>query len=212
MIKHCDKNPELRWLGAVIVALACTGLRISELAGLRWNDVNLETEMLTLTDETGRSDTHAAEPRRLKSGRSRSFPIHADLLERLAHRPKVGISVFYGPRQGRLKPDTVRRSLVRDVIKPLSDKFPARDGEQGFADGRLHSFRHYFCSTCANTGVPVQMLMTWLGHIDSEMVRHYYHVHDGEARRRMNEVNFLGEVADGPRRARKHTTERNSRA
>ena len=34
--------------------------------------------------------------------------------------------------------------------------------------------------------------MDWLGHADSEMIRHYYHVHDEEARRRMNDLDFLG--------------------
>jgi hypothetical protein len=40
--------------------------------------------------------------------------------------------------------------------------------------------------------------MAWLGHQDSEMVRHYYHLHDDESRRRMNEINFLGGAAGGP--------------
>ena len=100
--------------------------------------------------------------------------------------------VFHGPRGGRLKPDTVRRILVREVIKPLAKKCPTPEGEKGFTDGRLHSFRHYFCSTCANNGVPERMIMDWLGHADSEMIRHYYHLHDEEAQRRMNQLDFLG--------------------
>lgn len=38
--------------------------------------------------------------------------------------------------------------------------------------------------------------MEWLGHADSAMVRLYYHLHDEEARRRMNELDFIGR-ADG---------------
>ena len=52
----------------------------------------------------------------LKSGRSRSFPIHPDLLKVLQGMPRVDAYVFHGPRGGRLKPDTVRRILVREVI------------------------------------------------------------------------------------------------
>jgi hypothetical protein len=40
------------------------------------------------------------------------------------------------------------------------------------------------------------MLMGWLGHSDSGMVHIYYHAQDGEARRRMNGLSFLGD-ADG---------------
>lgn len=58
--------------------------------------------------------------------------------------------------------------------------------------GRLHSFRHYFCSTFAISGVPERMVMDWLGHADSEMIRHYYRLHDEDAKQRMNGLDFLG--------------------
>ena len=192
MVKHCRADTALHWLGDVIIALACTGLRIAELASLRWVDIDFESVRISLTDETGRPTRPDRKRRELKSGRSRSFPIHGDLLASLKRIPRVDTYVFHGPRGGRLKPDTVRRVMVREVIEPLSEQFPTREGEKGFINGRLHSFRHYFCSTCANNGVPERMVMDWLGHADSEMIRHYYHVHDEEARRRMNDLDFLG--------------------
>jgi hypothetical protein len=36
------------------------------------------------------------------------------------------------------------------------------------------------------------MLMDWLGHANSEMIRHYYHLHDDEAKAQMNQLDFLG--------------------
>jgi len=154
-----------------------TVLRIAELASLRW---------------AGRSATSNRKRRELESGRSRSFPIHAALVAVLKRLPRTDAYVFHGPRGGRIKPDTVRRILVREVIEPLTQQFPTPEGERGFQDGRLHSFRHFFCSTCANNGVPERMVMDWLGHADSEIIRYYYHVHDDEARRRMNDLDFLG--------------------
>ena len=192
MIEHCRATGALHWLANVIIALACTGLRIAELASLRWTDLNFENARLTLTDETGRPSAEGRKRRELKSGRSRSFPIHPDLLDVLRGMPRVDAYVFHGPRGGRLKPDTVRRILIREVIEPLTERFPSSTNEKGFRDARLHSFRHYFCSTCANSGVPERMVMEWLGHVDSEMVRHYYHLHDEEARRRMANLDFLG--------------------
>jgi integrase len=108
--------------------------------------------------------------------------------------PRTDQYVFHGPRGGRLKADTLRNCLVRDVIEKLADRFPKQfEGEQSFEDGRLHSFRHYFCSVCANTGVPERIVMEWLGHSDSEMVRHYYHLNDEESRRKMDQLDLLGE-------------------
>ncbi len=192
MVELCQAQASLKWLGDVIIALACTGLRISELSSLRWADVDFTTKRLSLSDETGRGATTGRERRQLKSGRNRSFPIHPDLMKVLQRIERRDAYIFHGPRTGRLKPDTVRRILVREVIGPLTKRFPTRDGEQGFRDGRLHSFRHAFCSTCANNSVPERMVMDWLGHADSEMIRHYYHLHDEEARRRMNSLDFLG--------------------
>ncbi|MCC9602122.1 hypothetical protein LOC67_16300 [Stieleria sp. JC731] len=34
--------------------------------------------------------------------------------------------------------------------------------------------------------------MEWLGHSDSEMVRHYYHLSDDESCRKMDQLNLLG--------------------
>ena len=192
MVEHCRAVEELGWLGNAISALACTGLRIAELASLRWADVDLESRRLSLTDETGRAATTGRSLRELKSGRSRSFPIHPQLSAVFKQIGRIDSYVFHGPRGGRLDPDTIRRILVREVIEPLSKKFPTPEGERGFRHGRLHSFRHFFCSTCANNGVPERMVMDWLGHADSDMIRHYYHLHDEEARRRMDSLDFLG--------------------
>jgi integrase len=192
MVEYCRARTSLKWLGDVIIALACTGLRIAELCSLRWSDLDLQNERLKLTDETGRAIKSDRKRRQLKSGRSRTFPIHRELMAVLKGLLRRDGDVFRGPRGGRLKPDTVRRILVREVIQPLAEKFPTPEGEKGFAQGRLHSFRHYFCSTCANSGVPERMVMDWLGHADSEMIRLYYHLHDEEAKRRMDGLDFLG--------------------
>jgi integrase len=82
--------------------------------------------------------------------------------------------------------------LIKEVLKPLESKFKTPEGEIGFEHGRLHSFRHYFCSVCANRGVPEQVVMRWLGHRDSQMVKHYYHLHDDEAQRQMKKIDFVG--------------------
>jgi integrase len=65
----------------------------------------------------------------------------------------------------------VRNVFIREVIKPLAPKFPSPEDEQGFKNGRLHSYRHYFVSHCANNAINERAIMEWLGHQDSEMVR-----------------------------------------
>tara|TARA_R110002073_G_scaffold8761_8_gene46915 strand:+ start:7040 stop:8305 length:1266 start_codon:yes stop_codon:yes gene_type:complete len=200
MLKLCKEREELSWLHAVITALACTGLRISELASLKWSDIRFSDRTLTIADESGFSDQQSSDRRSTKSSRSRHIPLRNELHTLLQSLSQNEAYVFRGPRGGRLKPDTVRNILVREVIEKLTPRFPKKfAGQRSFEDGRLHSLRHYFCSVCANTGIPERIVMEWLGHADSEMVRHYYHLNDEESRRKMDQLPPLGNDIDAPK-------------
>ena len=196
MIRHCFATPSLHWLGGVIVALAYSGLRISELASLRWTNIDLESGMLRLPDQTRagtRAQRQAAQS--TKGGYSRTLPLQDRFRAVLKGMDRAADGrVFHGPLGGVLKPDTVRNVLVREVIKPLAPRFPTPPGEPGFARGRLHSFRHFFCSRCAHSGVPEQTLMRWLGHRSSKMVQHYFHLHDKDSVAQMRKL----DCADNP--------------
>ena len=115
------------------------------------------------------------------------------MLQRLDRKSKY---VFPGRRGGKLRSDRFLKPFRRNVIEPLSARFPSKPGKKGFKDGVAHSFRHYFCSRCANSGVPELVVMEWLGHSESAMVRHYYHLNDQVADLHMSKVNFL-EADDG---------------
>jgi integrase len=193
IVRHCRGEPSLHWLADVVVALATTGLRIGELAGLRWSDIDLEGGTLRLTDTSRRTRrSKRGQARTTKSHRARTLPLHDELKPVLAGLGRLADGfAFHGPLGGRLKPDTVRNILKRDVLPALAGTFPARGDGQGIVAGRLHGFRHYFCSVSAGSGVPEQVLMSWLGHRDSDMIHHYYHLRQEEARRQMAKVPFL---------------------
>ena len=199
ILAFTHERAELRWLYDVVLTLTYTGLRIGELIALRWTDVDFATGMMNLVDEsTSRRRTDARTIRTLKGGQGRSFPVHDELKLVLEAIPqKADGLVFHGPLGGRLKADTARTTLIRDVLRPLSSRFPTPAGGVGFADGRLHSFRHFFCSLCASQGIPQQVVMRWLGHQDSKLVAHYFHLHDDEARRQMRRVTLGDAEAEG---------------
>lgn len=137
--------------------------------------------MISLTDERhSAARKRAGEARELKGKRSRSFLIHPGLktiLEGITYADDG--RVFHNPKGARLKPDRVHRLLIRIILTPLSGRPPTAVGKvRGFADGRIRSFRHYFCSACENFRVPEQTLMNWLGHRNSRMIRRYYYLHD----------------------------------
>jgi len=195
IIARCRGCDDLHWMADVVTALARTGLRIGELCALRWSNVDFERGVIHLRDTTGlvrKSERKAAQT--TKSHRDRTFSIHGDLLpvlRRLHERPRPDQRVFHGPRGGRLKPDTVRNILQRDVLAALAEQFPGSDGRAGIIAGRVHSFRHFFASEAANANVSEQALMNWLGHQESRMIRHYYHLRDDESRRQMSKLPSL---------------------
>ena len=192
MIRHCRDTEQLNWLGDVIVGLAYGGMRIGELAQLRWAAVDLGRNLISVVDDSRRNIARGGSARTTKSGRSRSVPIHDELrrvLDRLQAAGRGG-PVFRASQGGPLRPRNVLQAFIDEVIEPLKARFPGEDSEEGFATGRLHSLRHFFCSRCANQGVSERVLMEWLGHASSAMVRRYYHLDNEEAQLQMRLGSF----------------------
>jgi integrase len=199
MIGHCQASPKLRWLADVLTGLITTGLRIGELANLRWTDINLDTGMITLPD-TRHSGQHqkAGAVRKTKGRRTRRVPIHARLraiLEKLPRRADGRI--FSGPRGSRLRPNSTCRILIREVVTPLTKQFPTPADEVGFSDCRLHSFRHAFVSQAFLDGASEGEIREWVGHTNSRIVERYRHLHDEDAQRKMEAIDFFGDGVNG---------------
>jgi integrase len=128
IIAHAFSDPELQWIGNTIVGLVYTGLRIGELAQLRWAAIDLEQKdkVIRIIDNSG--STARADDRvqmSTKTHRSRALPIHPMLLRVLETMPRHPDGrVFHGPWGGVLKPDTVRRVLIDKVLTPLKEQVP----------------------------------------------------------------------------------------
>ena len=189
IVSFCMGDDALVWIGQVVVALVCTGMRISELAALRWSDVDFDRNVVRVANDP---DKKKGKRRRTKNRRDRSFPINDEFLDVLKALPRHEDGrVFHGPLGGLLKPDTVRINFKDKVLPHVVKSLRSRKVDTQVDSGRLHSFRHYFCSECANGNVPMQMVMDWLGHQDSRMVRYYYHLADQRAQDEMKRLTFV---------------------
>lgn len=197
MIDHCRTTPSLNWLGDVILTLACTGLRISELCTLRWSDIDFQSHTIRIADERGSAKKAPADIRRTKGRRSRQVPIHPTLLETLQRLPRAdGSYVFLSPRGKRLRRGDVLKQFRKKVIEPLTERYPTPEGEVGFKDGTLRSLRHYFCSRCFLDGASEGEIRDWLGHQETKMVNHYRHLRSEDSQRKMRGMNFLSPPSD----------------
>jgi integrase len=197
MVGYCRSQPELGWLADIIIILSETGLRIGELVAARWENITDDFNWWEVVDNS-RSGTLTSRKNSntTKTHRSRRIPISnhvRGVLRQLSLKRRSDGRVMSGPNGGMLKADQIRIALRRDVLASLSGQFPKATGGKGFIDGRLHSFRHYFCSNCADHRIPERTLMDWLGHADSRMIRRYYHLRDEESLKRMRELDHIGQ-------------------
>lgn len=132
-----------------IVLLLYTGLRLSEAAALRWQDVDLET--LTIT----------VRPEHSKFGRSRAVPIHPRLLLELrkVELPEPAHAVIDGRDGQPLKPKSFAHIFERWLLKLGLDI-------------TAHQLRHSFATELLRGGADLERIRQALGHkrLDSTQI------------------------------------------
>ncbi len=127
--------------------LALTGLRLGEVLGLRWVNLDFDNTLLRLPDT--------------KSG-SRIVPLGAPALAILADLDQQGDFVATGPAPDKpLSPSTLEKAWRR--IRERA----------GVSDGRLHDFRHTVGTFAAQTGANAFMVRDKLGHKTLAMTGRY---------------------------------------
>ena len=159
----------------VFAALAFTGMRFGELSHITWDDVDIVRKWLHIRAKDGWLP---------KNGKERKVPLSDEALAVFKEMPRNGRWVFQGKRSG----TTPLRVAERDALKALKRTLKKAE----IAEGRLHSFRHFFISHAANQGVPAPVLLRWVGQSDLSMILHYYHLADGESQSAMGSVTFGG--------------------
>ena len=193
MLRFCEESEDLGWMHDLIQFLAMTGARISEALAVRFSDIDWEVGFVTFKDERFKTQNRSSKKARTTKGkRTRSVPVHASLMETLK---KISASkqgkVFQHPKNVELSYQIVLDSLKKELLEGVKEQFPSADGEIGFQNGRLHSFRHFFVSECFRQGVPEDRIRDWVGHQDSRMLNRYRHLRPEDGLLHMAKLNFL---------------------
>jgi len=138
---------------AVLLSLN-TGLRRGELFDLKWSEVNLEQNILTVEAET------------TKTGSTRHIPLNEEAARILAQwKNQSGIKsqyVFSG--KSGLPFQNLRKSWVAVLKSAQIDNF------------RWHDLRHTFASKLVMAGVDLNTVRELLGHSDYKMTLRYAHL------------------------------------
>jgi len=155
-------------LRVLILAAAVTGLRQSELLGIRWRDIDVTASRVRVRNAFVRRE-HSSEGKSDLSTR-RSVPM-ADWLahELAAWRERTEFDhdddlVFAHPQLGRpLDPSKVTK------------RFKSACREAGVREIRFHDLRHTFATSLAASGAPLRAIQEFLGHADLKTTQIYAH-------------------------------------
>ncbi len=145
---------------AVLEVLYGSGLRVSELCGIRVADLELDRRRLVVLG---------------KGGKQRQVPLSAVSVERLARWlslrerwPQDGSAALFFNRRGLpLTPRDVRRILDHRAVAPTHP----------------HALRHTFATHLLDGGADLRAVQELLGHADLSTTQHYTHVSRERLRR-----------------------------
>jgi integrase len=152
----------------IVLTAAMTGLRQSELLGLRWRDVDWSAQRIRVRNAWVVGE-HSAEGKSDLSTR-RSVPMADRLareLDRWSQRTTYNGDndlVFAHPHSGR----------PLDRTK-LSRRFKEACAEAGVRVVRFHDLRHTFATRLAASGQPMRTIQEFLGHADAKTTQIYPH-------------------------------------
>ena len=145
------------WRLMVLCALR-TGLRLGELIGLRWEDIDFERRQLSVR----RSVSYGIESSP-KNNRFRYVPLASDLFHELASKRREGGWVFLhrgSPVTSSSATNALRRACEQAGLRPLG----------------WHVLRHTFASQLASDGHSLYKIQWLLGHSDPKMTQIYAHL------------------------------------
>jgi integrase len=175
-IKAIVEKVKGRWR-PLLLTVIFTGLRASELRGLRWTDINLEKRELRVSQRADRYST-IGKPKSESGERTVPLtPIVVNTLRewRLAC-PKSDLGLVFPTGAGNVEnhSNIMHRGLGPTLI---TAGVTTADGRQKYA---LHAFRHFYASWCINRKVdgglelPAKIVQERLGHSSIMMTMDVY--------------------------------------
>lgn len=184
LLKACreSRNPNL--LPIVSLALI-TALRFSEIAGLRWRDIDFEQRKITLV--------------RTKNGDRRVIPLTGEAAEILRRCPS-----FSAPLDELVF--TSQRNAGRQQKISIREAFENAVERAGIIDFRFHDLRHTAASYMAMSGATQGELMAILGHRSPSMTRRYAHYSQQHLTKLLERTPLITNRIFSPKGEDKHDT------
>ena len=177
-VLKCVRKEPLKWRTYISV-LADTGARRGEIVGLKWEDINMKEQTVTICRNVGYTPTKGVFINKPKNGKIRKIDIGEESIELLKqlkrHQAKFCISEYVFTQEGEaavMHPDSPTRYFK---------KFGKKYGIQNF---HPHLLRHTSASVAITHGADIVSVSERLGHSDTAVtLRMYAHANEESIRR-----------------------------
>ena len=167
LLEAC-KVSDSQYLYLVVVLAMSTGMRLSEILNLTWNDVNLADKYLIL------HETKNGERRRVALA-SAAY----DGLKKMSKLRRIDTKLLFPHANPRLKDQPF------DMRKPWDYAIATAEIE----DFRFHDLRHTAASYLAMNGASLAEIAEVLGHKTLQMVKRYAHLSDSHTSKVVTSMN-----------------------
>jgi integrase len=171
-IVKAANQPKMR---ALLMIAATTGLRASELRGLRWSDVDLKASELHVRQRADRWNKIG--PPKSEASR-RTIPLGPEAILALKEWklacPKSDLDLVFPTSTGAVE---YHKNMLRSLGPVMRAAHVLTSDKPKYA---LHAFRHFFASWCINPAdrggreLPAKVVQTLLGHSSIMMTLDVY--------------------------------------
>ncbi|MBR1921818.1 MAG: site-specific integrase [Kiritimatiellae bacterium] len=171
----------------LVVTGIYTGLRLGDCCRLKWENVDLDRQVIQVVPEKTKRHRH---------GRPVTIPVHPALKDILSQVPQSAREEFVNPTIARAymdrnwEVDEGLRRIFKAANITMSVRLEGRSRKSVVAS--FHSLRHTFVSLSANAGVPLPVVQSIVGHCSTAMTRHYYHENEDVLRRAVAAIPAIG--------------------
>lgn len=153
-------KPENEWLRDVVIFARETGLRISNVMGLRFKQLDFDRRVITIAGHYTKTGKPLLVPM------SRNVHQIVRFLADVKRHPEF-VFAKWNKHKERYMPRKPRQTSqeFRDICDGI-----------GLEDFRFHDLRHDFCSRLVQAGQPLQVVQQLAGHTDIAMTQRYAHL------------------------------------
>lgn len=156
--------------------LALSGLRRGEIAGLRWSDVDLDANELSIVnnrvDAAGK--VHENDPKSEMSRRTLPLPDRLVTVLKAAKARQARERLALGSCSGPFEYVVSNEVGLPYHPQVLSRQWRAACRNAGVREIKLHAARHTCATLMHLSGVPAVVIAAWIGHKDASLTMRLY--------------------------------------